>query len=667
MSAFDDYLSAPAAASQSFDAYVGAAPVPAPAAGGTGAAAPQTAAGQPGVMSSALVGFGKGLGNVASGVEQLAGKGANAIGLNKIGNYLTNDANYGLNAAQQGAAPYEVAHPIATGAGQMAGNMVGTAPAMALGPEFAGLGLAGKIGVGALQGAAGAAMMPVQDPGNDYWTQKAEQTGVGGLLGGAVPPVMSGTRALTNSILNTVRPVIQPGRFVGQGLTAGMSPVDAASVASNIRTAQQFVPGSIPTTAQVSGNPYLVQTEKALSNSSPDFRNSLLNRQIANNDARWSVINSIAGTPQTLDAAIQARNAAAAPAYQAARAGIYDVDPALHTLMQRPAMQQALQRGITIAQNEGNNGLTAAIAARPAQFANVPTGATGFNGQPLFNQILTRPATSAQPAQISGDVLHYMKLGMDDLQSSAAENTRLGPQERRAINSAQNDYLNWLDNASPDYAQGRAAYAANSPPVNTMTAGQRLSGDLSLLSPNGANVPNITFPAFKGRFAQALRGDPSVAQFGIDPAAQAALTGIQSDLQREMVSSSIRSPGSDTAYNVAANGWLARNLFGPSFNGATGLGKTAAAGAAILTGHPLAAGGIFAGGSRLGQAVGERLQNHLGSYLTDPQLLLPYLDARAAAPAQPVPGALVRGLINYGRPAVLSGLLGGITDAGNNP
>jgi hypothetical protein len=111
MSAFDDYLSVPAApASQSFDAYVGAAPVPASAAGGTGAAAPQTAAGQPGVMSSALVGFGKGLGNVASGVEQLAGKGASAIGLDKIGNYLTNDAQYGLNAAQQGAAPYEAAH-----------------------------------------------------------------------------------------------------------------------------------------------------------------------------------------------------------------------------------------------------------------------------------------------------------------------------------------------------------------------------------------------------------------------------------------------------------------------------------------------------------------------------------------------------------------------------
>src|SRR5579859_5888087 len=143
MSAFDDYLNAPAAqAAPSFDSYLGAAPA-APSSAPAMAQAPAPPGSQPGMLASGLVGFGKGLGNVASGIEQLAGKGANAVGLNGIGNYLTNDAAYGLNAAQQGAAPYAAAHPIATGAGNIAGTMVGTAPAMALGPEFAGLGMAG--------------------------------------------------------------------------------------------------------------------------------------------------------------------------------------------------------------------------------------------------------------------------------------------------------------------------------------------------------------------------------------------------------------------------------------------------------------------------------------------------------------------------------------------
>ncbi|WP_321951869.1 hypothetical protein [Paraburkholderia bannensis] len=649
-----------------------------------GGASPDTLAQLGQIGGAAAHGIGSMFNNAANAVEKGVAAGANMIpGVrgSSFGNWLTNTAN--SDVAAQSAADKQFSATASPGqkataflapavlpiGGAMAGAGTignGVASGLRMLPGMgSGIGssIAGALGTGAGNAALGAAFgaaAPV-DSSQPYGAQLARNMGMGAALSAGFPAAASLVRSAGAQVGNALRPVLQPAQYVGEGLASGFTPQDAATVAANIRNAPTYVPGAAPTTAQVSGSPYLVQTEKALSNSSPDFRNGLLNQQIANNNARWDVVNGIAGTPQTLQGAVDAREAAAGPAYQAARANTYPVDQDLETLMQRPAMQQALARGISIAQNEGNQGFAPAVAGQAAQYANLPTGGVGFNGQPLFQQVLTRPSTPGQPAQISGDVLHYMKLGMDDLQASAAENTRLGPQERRAINTAQGDFLNWLDNASPDYAQGRAAYAANSPPVNTMTAGQRLQADLAQLSPNAAQVPNITYPAFRGRFAQTLRGDPNVAQFGIDPSAQTALQGVQSDLQREMVSNSIRSPGSDTAYNLAANGWLARNLYGPSFQGATGLGKGAAAAATAIAGHPVAALGVYGAGSRLGQMVGDRLQAQLGDYLLNPSTVLPFLDSRANVNGLPVNGfhnAVGQGLLRYGRPVALGGLLG---------
>jgi hypothetical protein len=633
MSAFDDYLSAPVQqAAPSFDSYLGATPVPAPAAGGTGAAAPQTAAGQPGMLSSALVGFGKGLGNVASGVEQLAGKGASAIGLNGIGNYLTNDANYGLNAAQQGAAPYAAAHPIATGAGQIAGNMVGTAPAMALGPEFAGLGMAGKVGVGALQGAAGGAMMPVQNPGDDYWTQKAEQAGVGGLLGGAIPAVSAGATAVGRGLWNAVQPVVQPGRFVGQGLAGAMDPAEAAAAAANIRSAPQYVPGSVPTTAQAAQTPVMVQTEKASANI-PAVKTGMLQRAIDNNDARWQSLMGVAQDPTALDAATQARAAAAQPLYDAAHQATANVGPAFMRYAQIPEMQEAMQRANQIAS------LDAAVGRGVAPVWPTP-----------------------QSKAINGAALDYTSRALGDM-IDEANRTGAGT-KAGALTALKNSVDNWTQSYVPGVQQARAAYAAASVPINTMNVGQQIANGLGTRAMNAGGAPEIGLMPFRSALTKAM-GSGDAANFGIDANALSQLQGIGQDLQRATVSNSIRSPGSDTAYNLAANGWLARQLYGPTFGGSTGLGRAIAGIGTAMAGHPWAGAGIASGMGKIGQTVGNRLQDRLSGLLLNPDAALPYLDARAAAAAQGVPGPLMQGLLNYGRPAAVQGLLGGFQNSGN--
>jgi hypothetical protein len=627
MSAFDNYLSAPTSASAkpSFDTYLGASPVaPASAAGGAGAAATKTAAGQPGMLASLGAGLGHGFGSTMLGVQQLAGRGLTALGSDHVGPWLTQDAEHGIANLDQQYAPYSAAHPIMAGTGNIGGQIAGTLPTAFIGPEYAGLSLAGKMGLGAVQGAAGAAMMPVQNPGNDFWTQKAEQAGIGGLLGGATPMVAAGAKNLGQSLWNVAKPVVQPGRFVGEGLAGAMDPAEAAAAAQNIRGAQQFVPGSIPTTAQVAQTPVMVQTEKAAGNI-PAFKSAAAQRAIDNNDARWQALMGVAQTPEALAAANQARAAAAQPLYDAAHQATANVGKGFVNFAQRPAVQQAMQQADQLARNEG---------------------------------VQLKWPTPDDRA-ISGQALDYTNRALGDMIGAAQ---RAGNnQQARALTEAQSYLKSWTQTYVPGVRQAAQTHAQMSVPINTMEAGQAIANGLGTRAMNAGGAPEIQLMPYRSALTSAMKN----AEFGIDPNALNSLQGIGQDLQRATVSNSIRSPGSDTAYNLAAQGWLARQLYGPTFGGASNLGKAVGAIGAAATGHPMIGLGILGGGNKIGQMVGNRLQDRLSGLLLNPDTVLPYLDARAAAAAQPVPSALAQRLLNYGRPALINGAAGALNNPGN--
>jgi len=647
MSAFDDYLNAPASASAkpSFDTYLGASPVaPASAAGGSGAAASKTAAGQPGMLSSLGAGLGHGFGSTMLGVQQLVGRGMQALGgigespnltstitgqppmnaVGRAGQWLTQDAEHGIANLDQQYAPYSAAHPIVAGTGNVGGQITGTLPTAFIGPEYAGLSLAGKMGLGAIQGAAGAAMMPVQNPGNDFWTQKAEQAGLGGLLGGATPMVAAGAKNLGQSLWNAVKPVVQPGRFVGEGLAGAMDPAEAAAAAQNIRGAQEFVPGSLPTTAQVAQTPVMVQTEKTAGNI-PAFKSAAAQRAIDNNDARWQALMGVAQTPEALAAANQARAAAAQPLYDAAHQATANVGKGFVNFAQRPAVQQAMQQADQLARNEG---------------------------------VQLKWPTPDDRA-ISGQALDYTNRALGDMIGAAQ---RAGNnQQARALTEAQSYLKSWTQTYVPGVRQAAQTYAQMSVPINTMEAGQAIANGLGTRAMNAGGAPEIQLMPYRSALTSAMKN----AEFGIDPSALNSLQGIGQDLQRATVSNSIRSPGSDTAYNLAAQGWLARQLYGPTFGGAGNLGKAVGALGATALGHPMVGLGILGGGNKIGQMVGNRLQDRLSGLLLNPDTVLPYLDARAAAAAQPVPSALAQRLLNYGRPALINGAAGALNNSGN--
>lgn len=106
---------------------------------------------------------------------------------------------------------------------RIAGNVAGTAPMLAATPQALAAGL-GRMGTGAIQGAALGALQPVTGAPEDFWDDKAMQTAAGGAFGVALP---AASRALSpiaarasGPAMNLIREGVQltPGQALGGAL-----------------------------------------------------------------------------------------------------------------------------------------------------------------------------------------------------------------------------------------------------------------------------------------------------------------------------------------------------------------------------------------------------------------------------------------------------------------
>ncbi len=563
--------------------------------------------------------------NAANLVEKGVAAGANAVpGVrgSAVGDWLSNTAN--SDVAAQSAADQrfkQTATPGEQASAIVAPMVLPTSGALRVGnairdgiSALPGMGNAvGRMigaGVGNAATGAGLSAGTAIDSSQPYWPQVGQNALFGAGTGVAVPAIAGGVAGLGRAAYNAARPLFNPRDYVGQQFANAVGN-DAAQVANNIRNAPAYVAGSAPTTAQAGATPFLVQTEKATANSNPTFRTALEQRNVDNNDARWQALTGIAGTPADMQAAQAARDAAASPLYQQAHQSTANVGPAFMRYAQIPEMQQAMQTA------QQNAALDAAVGRGVAPVWPTPTSNT-----------------------INGSALDYTSRALGDM---IGEAQRAGANSRAAsLATLKNSVDNWTQRYIPGVQAAKAAYAQGSVPINTMEVGQQIANGLGTRGMNAGQVPQIQLMPYRSAFTQAMNSGDA-ANFGIDANALGTLQGIGQDLQRATVSNSIRSPGSDTAYNLAANGWLARQLYGQNFQGgAVGrvLGSAAqaagAAGGAALFG-PAGAGvgsalGSGVGNMLNGSRVGNRLNEQLADMLINPQGLLPYLDARAAGP-----------------------------------
>ena len=203
-----------------------------------------------------FVGASKGIGNIMFGGQRLVGKGLSALGAIETGQALQEDAARRQAEQEAFIAPYRQAAPTMTGAGELAGEIVGTLP------------VGGVIakGVGAIPGAAplaqsirtGGFSTGMAPGAANIATKAAGGAIVGGTSAALVNPEEAGTGAAIGAAAPFVLPVV--GKYVSIGggkivdaFTGKLAPVKAGKVAremagdtiNQIRAANNLAPVDI--------------------------------------------------------------------------------------------------------------------------------------------------------------------------------------------------------------------------------------------------------------------------------------------------------------------------------------------------------------------------------------------------------------------------------------
>ncbi len=214
------------------------------------------------------------------------------------------------------------------------------------------------------------------------------------------------------------------------------------------------------------------------------------------------------------------RSAHAAPMYQKALSGELQPDARLQAFLNDPVFQSGLARGQEIARLDAlaknvpfNAADFASLKSTPAE--EIPSPIVDASGKPL--------ATTTVPGQapiVSMRAADAAKRGLDDMVEQYRDPTtgRLVLDQRgKALNDVRSSFVNYLDQANPDYAAARAAWSGPSQSLDALNMGRRaLSNDpevttgiVGKLSPNDRQF-------FLSGVTRALQDKIASAQDGAD-------------------------------------------------------------------------------------------------------------------------------------------------------
>ncbi len=484
-------------------------------------------------------------------------------------------------------------------AGNVAGNIAATLPLMAIPGVNT---LAGSALAGALYGGT----EPVGT--ND---SRTANTLKGGALFAAVPAIgaaLKGAKAL-------VEPAYQSGREAIVGRTLGRFAGDDPAAISNLQNAQQFVPGSLPTAADASGNASLAMLENGAQTRDPIVKQAFAQRLQQNNAARVDALRGVAGDDSQLAFYKANREQAAQGLYQKAFSETPEdstwIKGQVTQLMSRPAFVDALKTAQTDAMNLG-------IKVSP-----------------------DNPENTTQ-------ILHLTKQALDDAISKevASGGSAAGLQD------TQSKLVSLMESKgfSPSYREARDTYKQMSAPINQMEVGQYLYNKLQpALNDFGGTTRNKA-----ATFADALRNGDATAQKAtgfpgaklanvMTPDQMASLTGIAKDLSRRSATEdAMRGIGSNTAQNLATQNVMSQ-MFGP-------LGLPQSFGQSLI-GNAMTVpylGGLLEFGAKGAESA---VQKELAAALLDPKKAAALMLKARTANAPP-------GLLGYLRAAAPGGLLG---------
>lgn len=506
-------------------------------------------ANEPGALTNFVRGVEQGLGDLPAGI----GQNAMHEGLRTLQSI---DELLGTNFSQKGAQnvaardaevaqreqDYQAATPGSFSAG--AGRFVGTAlPMVAGGPMRAAMSAPGLTGTAAaaqflphtaarligggagmgLQGASFGAVSPVTS--GDYDSQQLRNIATGGAIGALSPTIGAAIGGTTKAVGRGIRGLIDPFTEAGRDRIAANTLARAAGNSPLRSDLQQFVPGSSPTLAEVTGNPGIAGLQRTMRDLSPG---PFVEREQANAAARLAALQGAAGTADDVAAAEAARALAANQKLPQVFGNAQAANPS-------PAVQ--VIDDILAGPSGKRDAVKNSLSTIRSKIVD-SKGSLETNPETLYNSVRKQ---------------------IDDLlDARMASSNPGGLQASRELLKVKDALDDVIQQAAPGFREYLSAYSSASKPIDAM---RHLQG-LNLTDAQG-NI-NLT------KVQSALKGlEKAVAKPGASAAKSvtdtqiAALSAIRDDLLRAgRISLGRSSIGSNTAQNLATQSMLNQALPG---------------------------------------------------------------------------------------------------------
>lgn len=340
----------------------------------------------------------------------------------------------------------------------------------------------------------------------------------GGLVGG-VGALKAGEVAA-----NTALPFYQAGRNKILGELMASKAENPTQAAWNIKTAPEYVPGSVPVAGVASGDIGLMGLQRGVEKL-PASEQLFKNRAIQQVSAQNNELGNLAGNAADMAKLVQARDSASAPLYAQAKTQAIDPDaiqPVLSDLDKRIALAGP--------QNDSGKLLIALKNKIQAGLPNAEpheTGVLDANGN-----MLTRPAdpTLQQP------VIGTYRETRDALNLKGMQPGALGSEVRSNISPANVSLGKALEAQSPSFAQAQAIYKQGSMPIDQLEAGQAIKAQIQANSPNADGQLPIIQPKLQQLMENgAVNVDgKEMPLSSLTAQQQQGLKGLQSDLNRNI-------------------------------------------------------------------------------------------------------------------------------------
>jgi hypothetical protein len=228
-------------------------------------------------------------------------------------------------------------------------------------------------------------------------------------------------------------------------------------IVNALRSAQQLVPGSQPTAGAVAAPVGLTGFSGLTMSAMKELPDEYRRAEQVNIAAREKALETAAGGPKGVERAKAAREGVTGPMYDIAKKQKVAEDAALQKIMSKPFIQDVARVAKSIADNKGERFRIGKTAPAGTVRSTIPEMLAG--APPTRN-------VAATFAKYSVRDLHNMKLAMDKIITKGPTEFGIDRMDINALKQARREFVNWLDNASPEYRAAREEYARLSKPVN---------------------------------------------------------------------------------------------------------------------------------------------------------------------------------------------------------